>query len=96
MSKRDNKRLALIRQLPCVDCGKSAPNPACHSNFQEHGKGIGTKANDQYTIPLCDNCHKMFDHYISLSREKAKSKFEQWLRITNEWLLKLGDKELPF
>lgn len=86
MSKRDSKRLVLIRQLPCVRCGSPAPSQACHSNFQEHGKGMGTKANDRYTIPLCDKCHKDFDHYASLRRAEAKERFKQWLAITDRWL----------
>lgn len=84
--KRDSKRLALIRQLPCVRCASPAPSQACHSNFQEHGKGMGTKANDRYTIPLCDKCHKDFDHYAGLRRAEAKERFNQWLAITDCWL----------
>ncbi|WP_227430558.1 hypothetical protein [Psychrobacter sp. I-STPA6b] len=54
MSKRDSKRLTAIRQLPCCQCGASPPSQACHSNFAEHGKGRGVKADDRYTIPLFD------------------------------------------
>lgn len=93
--KRNKTRLEKIRQLPCVRCGYKAPSQACHSNFQEHGKGMGTKADDRYTIPLCNKCHKDFDHYASLNRAMAKEKFSQWLAITETWLA-YDEMERPF
>lgn len=39
---RDAKRLAAIRKLPCVVCGRS-PVDAAHSNQSNHGKGMGLK-----------------------------------------------------
>lgn len=86
MNKRNNSRLAKIRQLPCVRCQHPAPSDACHSNFLEHGKGMGTKANDEYTIPMCRRCHQNFDHYQSLNRAMAKEMFKQWHAITQAWL----------
>ena len=70
--KRNESRLNAIRALPCIECGAPPPSQACHSNFQEHGKGMGTKADDEYTIPLCHNCHIRFDQYADLNRNNAK------------------------
>lgn len=86
MNKRNNHRLKKIRNLPCVRCGYKAPSQACHSNFQEHGKGMGTKANDYYTIPMCYRCHQAFDSYKDIDRARAKVEFERWHAITESWL----------
>lgn len=65
MSKRDPKRLELIRSLPCCQCGASPRSQAAHSNFGIHGKGKGIKADDRYTIPLCHKCHADLDQNLS-------------------------------
>ena len=84
---RDSKRLAAIRQLPCVECGGASPSQAAHSNFSQHGKGRGIKADDKYTISLCADCHYLFDNYsMGLSREESKQWFEQKLKYVNEVL----------
>lgn len=83
---RDNQRLAKIRQLPCCECGASPPSQAAHSNFQEHGKGKGIKASDEFTVALCWDCHRKFDAYFKLNREQSKAKFEKWLIKTNRAL----------
>lgn len=33
----------------------------CHSNFSEHGKGVGLKAHDIFGFYGCDACHDWFD-----------------------------------
>ncbi len=33
----------------------------CHSNKLEHGKGMGTKANDVYGCYGCSSCHDVLD-----------------------------------
>ena len=82
---RDHKRLAAIRKLPCVKCG-SVPSQAAHSNFGEHGKGKGIKADDKYTIPLCHICHRWFDGYFQLTREQSKEWFAKMLEKTERML----------
>ena len=88
---RDRKRLAAIRKLPCIKCGQS-PSQAAHSNFGEHGKGKGIKADDKYTIPLCHICHRWFDGYFQLTREQSKEWFGKMLEKT-ERMLCLKDEE---
>ena len=89
---RDLKRLTAIRKLPCVRCGQS-PSQAAHSNFGEHGKGKGIKADDKYTIPLCHICHRWFDGYFQLTREQSKEWFNKMLEKT-ERMLSLEDDEV--
>lgn len=87
---RDLKRLAAIRKLPCVKCGQS-PSQAAHSNFGEHGKGKGIKADDKYTIPLCHICHRWFDGYFQLTREQSKEWFTKMLEKT-ELMMRKDDE----
>ena len=80
--KRNHKRLAAIRKLPCIRCGN--PNSeACHANWSEYGKSLSKKASDEYTIPMCRACHRRMDGYENLTREEAKFEFEKYLKKTN-------------
>ena len=90
---RDHKRLAAIRKLPCVRCGKPAPSEACHANWSEYGKSMGRKADDEYTVSLCRNCHYLLDTYQLGNREETKKLFEQWL-VKTERMLNLNDDEV--
>jgi len=76
---RSNKRLQVVRSLPCVRCGNPPPSEACHANWAEYGKSMGRKADDEYTVSLCRNCHYLLDTYQLGSREETKKLFEQWL-----------------
>ena len=88
----DAKRLAAVRKLPCVKCGN--PNSqAAHSNWSEHGKGRGIKADDTYTIPLCHRCHQWLDQYQYMNRDESKAWFMQMLGKT-ERMLVVEDKEV--
>ena len=44
----------------CVGFQAHGCNP-CHSNHQEHGKGIGIKAGDQWHCIGCNECHAAYD-----------------------------------
>ena len=89
---RDRKRLAEIRKLPCVVCG-SSPVDAAHSNQSSHGKGMGLKACDSKTIPLCRNHHQEFDQFQKMSRSKSVEWFDNMLEKT-ELMLNQTDKEI--
>jgi len=53
--------LERLRGLPCALCGKPPPSVAHHliGNYGPTGpvRGWGLKAGDNFTIPLCENCH---------------------------------------
>lgn len=94
MSKRDNKRLDAIRALPCCQCGASPRSQAAHSNFGVHGKGKGVKADDRYTLPMCQSCHGKFDKYeMGMNRQESLNWFMKKLHITNE-ILKWQQREI--
>ena len=78
----NNQRLKALRQFGCVECGRR-PVDIAHSNFSEHGKGKGIKADDSYTVALCRGCHSDFDLFVNLNREQARTKFADWLTKTN-------------
>ena len=84
MSKRNAKRLEQVRSLPCCHCGASPRSQAAHSNFSEHGKGMGTKADDEYTVPLCHSCHSQLDQYnMGMSKNESIAWFENRLKFVN-------------
>jgi len=91
---RDAKRLAAIRKLPCVKCGKPPPSEACHANWSEYGKSLSKKASDEYTISLCRDCHYSLDTYKNISREEAKALFNELLIKTNKMLNLKNDREV--
>ena len=90
--KRNPKRLAAIRKLPCIRCGN--PNSqAAHSNSAKHGKGRGIKSSDLFVIPLCFKCHAAFDRFELGNRAESEAMFDQWLVRVNRMLV-MEDKEV--
>ena len=89
---RDRKRLAAIRKLPCVVCGRS-PVDAAHSNQSSHGKGLGLKACDTKTIPLCRNHHVEYDQLQKMNRSESVEWFAKMLEKT-ELMLKINDEDV--
>ena len=87
---RSNKRLQVVRSLPCVRCGN--PNSmAAHSNSSKHGKGRGIKASDAFVIPLCATCHAAFDRFELGNRAESEAMFEKWLVKTELMMRKNED-----
>lgn len=41
-----------------------------HSNQSKHGKGMGIKAQDVYTVPACFACHHEIDQGNRLTRDE--------------------------
>lgn len=89
---RDRKRLAAIRKLPCVVCGRS-PVDAAHSNQSAHNKGLGIKASDEFTIPLCRQHHIEYDQFQKMNRSQSVEWFAKMLEKT-ERMLNLNDDEV--
>jgi hypothetical protein len=63
----DPAYLDMIRTLPCVICGRGAPNHAAHVRYgsEEHGKpltGMGIRPDDKWTLPLCHKHHITGQH----------------------------------
>lgn len=90
--KRNPKRLAEIRKLPCVRCG-NPHSQAAHSNSAKYGKGRSIKASDEFTIPLCHSCHFQFDTFQLGNRAESEAMFDQWLVRVNRMLM-MEDREV--
>lgn len=53
---RDDKHRRFINSLPCAKCWAYPPSECSHISGAG-GKGIALKVSDEYTLPLCRNCH---------------------------------------
>lgn len=80
--------MALCRGQPCYlmlprvlfhDIETVVP---AHSNQSRHGKGLGIKASDIYTVPACFSCHFQIDQGKDLTREE---KFAAWDAAYARW-----------
>ena len=80
--------LALCRGQPCYlmlprvtfhDMDTVVP---AHSNQSRHGKGMGLKANDNFTVPACYACHYQIDQGKDMTREE---KFAAWDAAFERW-----------
>lgn len=92
--------LALCRGQRCylqMDCTCSPPETvvACHSNQLIHGKGMGIKASDEFTVPGCMRCHAELDQGKRFTKEQKKGFFdlalERWKIDRNEILKGVGN-----
>lgn len=91
---RSKEHLKNVRAIHCLGCGIVGQSQAAHSNSGAHGKGMRIKSSDEFTIPLCQNCHTDFDHYSTLDRDKSEKYFMQKLEMTIFYLQQFG-KLLP-
>lgn len=58
---RSRKLLAAVRKLPCMHTGAVGRTEPAHSNWAEHGKGKGIKADDNRVAALCSEIHRELD-----------------------------------
>lgn len=93
-SKKNAKRPAtgedkLCRGQPCYlaipgcCCRDIATVVPCHSNQAKHGKGMGHKADDVYTVPGCRACHAEIDQG---NRFTKAEKFGIWDDAYERWV----------
>jgi hypothetical protein len=60
----------------------------CHSNQQQHGKGMGIKARHEFSLPGCSACHAWIDQGPA-SREY---KFAAWDLAFWKWAPRRAEK----
>ena len=90
---RDPNLLKLAKGEKCLlqiadDClgDEGSTTVAAHSNMGEHGKGMGMKAEDCYSVWACHRCHSLFDQGKGLTRqEKEEIFYPALLRQLEEW-----------
>ena len=73
--------LCFIR-IPGVCIGGVDTTVPAHSNQQIHGKGMGLKAHDRFTVPACHACHAEIDQGSRFTREE---KFSLWDAAYARW-----------
>lgn len=91
--------LGRVRKLPkCARCGREdRGNDAAHRN---RGKGMGIKAGDNYSMPLCRDdlsgadpvrgCHWLFDNYKLGTPEEQDEMCKPWVLSTYDALKRQG------
>ena len=72
---RDEKHLAWVRTLPCCVCTRSTAGEAHHDT---QGRGMGQKADDTRTIPLCRMHHDGAQHYRGPFKGWDKHQMREW------------------
>lgn len=76
-----------VAALNCACCGRQGPSQAAHANFT---KGMGLKACDSLTFPLCPECHRDLDQGGKLLKEARRHR--EWIYVdgTRAELMALG------
>jgi hypothetical protein len=69
----------LVAALPCIRCGKPGPSQCAHANT---GKGMGIKASDEDSFPLCPPCHSAFDQGAMFTKEQRREVEQEWIAQT--------------
>ncbi|MBN9096065.1 MULTISPECIES: nuclease domain-containing protein [Pandoraea] len=83
----DKRMLAACRgeqcylRVPGICIPASDTVVPCHSNEQQHGKGMGIKARDEFTVPGCLACHVWLDQGSAPRAER----FSVWRAAYREW-----------
>lgn len=82
------------KHYPCMHCGEHGMSVAAHSNQQQHGKGIGTKAHDCFVAFICHRCHTWLDQGTGMDPTgvysgSGEDKAEMWRRAHDRTLLAL-------
>ncbi len=87
----DKTMLAACRGEPCylrmpgICTGASGEDTVvpCHSNEGAHGKGMGKKADDMFTVPGCAHCHAQLDQGNLFTKQQ---KFSFWRAAYLKWI----------
>ena len=90
-------RECMVRLSRCLGAGETTVS--AHSNFLRHGKGKARKADDQFTVWACANCHSWLDQGAgtAFAKEQAFEKAmvrqeREWERISTDPLAKAKDR----
>ena len=94
---RNPHLLAMARGMPCLlripeVCNNDSDTVvAAHSNISAHGKALGRKASDAYTVWACSSCHAWLDQGPASKQEKIeafekahKMQFSAWEEIATD------------
>lgn len=99
---RDRELLDLAKGMPCLlrvhqNClgEEGSTTVAAHSNMGIHGKGMGLKADDCYSVWACVHCHGWLDSSKAKQEEKETAwmigferQIDQWAEIADNPLMR--------
>lgn len=70
-----------------------------HSNEAAHGKGLGLKARDEFTVPACWRCHHEHDQGHLFTHEQKcvfwRAAYARWLPVRTLKLATIGKSINP-
>lgn len=69
-----------VASLDCICCKRSGPSQCAHINSR--GKGMGMKAPDCWTFPLCPECHREFDQGARWDKQEKRELADLWVLLT--------------
>lgn len=90
---RDEAYRRAVAALPCIICGAQGISQAAHANY---GKGMGLKACDSQTFPVCATapgrrgCHEMLDQGALYDRDERRALEQAWAERTRQRLERDG------
>lgn len=85
-----------VAALACVCCGRFGRSQDAHLNLLAAGKGMGLKASDALSVPLCCDgpgyrgCHHQLDQSGFYDKATSAAYQIQWLQETRDQLRALG------
>lgn len=98
---RDKDLLDMAKDRPClllvpgICSHRIDQTVACHSNLQGHGKAMGRKADDQYTVWGCACCHSWLDRSDTGLLHKSQAFMAAHLRQVLAWRQIAADPTEP-
>lgn len=91
---RSEQYRRLVAMYPCKACGIAGYSQAAHIN--RGAKGLGLKADDRDTAPLCADrpgvvgCHTRFDRYELFPADIAERVMDAWIADTQRQIEAAG------
>lgn len=83
---RSEKHRRNVSKLSCIGCGRDGPCQVAHANY---GKGMGLKACDSQTFPMCPDCHRYHDTG-GIPKETRRNLEVAYVSHTRSELIDLG------
>jgi hypothetical protein len=86
---RDEAYRRLVAEQDCAHCGRPGPSQCAHS---DQGKGLGIKASDLETYPLCadqpgrQGCHSVIGASGLFTREQRRTLESRYVALTKALL----------
>lgn len=80
-------------KVPGVCSNDTSTTVAAHSNQSKHGKGMGMKAEDCYSVWACHCCHTWLDQGNAAQEDRVRAWDWAFERQIREWRSILRDSD---